>query len=175
MIFRTMLVINNVNVESLLETVNQTKVDPGKLKRTSVVIGRWILDEGGPQFSAEVRYEKGFSVIEADQPAFMGGAETSPSPMHYCLFGLASCFTATLTTLAAQEGIELKRLEVAAEGHYDYSRTFGVADKPVVEEIVFKVDADAESKRLNELLRLAEERCPAVSCLTNPIKTSVES
>lgn len=169
--------VNHVNVSSLLEAVEQAKKDPNRAKRTSIVAGKWILNEEGPQFVAEVKYEKGSSVLEADQPSFMGGGGTRQGPMHYCLYGLASCFAATLATVAAQEGIVLKKLEVAAEGHYDYSKTFGIADRPVVEEVVFKVKVDStiDSKKLDNLLRLAEERCPAVNCLTTPVKTSIQS
>lgn len=172
-----MPLVNGVNVERLLEAVEQAKKEPSKTKRTSLVTGKWILDGAGSKFVAEVKYEKGSVVLEADQPSFMGGGGTKLGPMHYCLYGLASCFAATLATVAAQEGIELKRLEVAAEGHYDYSKTFGISDRPVVEEILFKVkvDSSVDNAKFDELLRLAEKRCPAVNCLTNPVKTSIQA
>ncbi len=38
----------------------------------------------------------------------MGGSGSLPGSMHYCFYGLASCYTDTFATIAAILGIELK-------------------------------------------------------------------
>jgi len=65
---------------------------------------------------------------------------------------------------------------VAVEGHTDLSKTLGVSENPIVEEVKLQItlDTDDGDDSVQELRRLAEERCPAVFCLTNPVKTSVE-
>jgi len=73
--------------------------------------GTWNVGEGdGPQFEAEVSFEKGKLNLEMTQPTFLGGSGTRPGPMHYCLFGLASCYAATFATIAAMEDLPLKDL-----------------------------------------------------------------
>lgn len=91
-------------------------------------------------------------------------------------YGVAACTAATFATIAATEGVKLKKMRVAVEGHMDFSKTLGISDNPIVEEVKLRitVDSDAGDKKIQELGRLAEERCPAVFCLTNPIKMTVE-
>ncbi len=74
------------------------------------------------------------------------------------------------------EGITLKKLEIQAEGHIDVSKVMGLADKPIVEEMKWSVvvDSDADSQTIERLKKLAEERCPAVYCLTNPIELTID-
>jgi uncharacterized OsmC-like protein len=101
----------------------------------------------------------------------MGGGGRKPDPVQYCLYGLAACFAGTFATLAAMEGVALKKLVVAAENRVDLSRTLGLSWNPIVEgvEITVMVSADAPREKLEEIERLARERCPGVYCLTTPI------
>ena len=91
-----MAVINNVNVEAL----EHTAADPTLLRRKQQAAGEWLLEAGGPQFRAEVSYEGGKVVMESDQPSILGGGGTRPGPLHYCFFGLVSCYTATFAAMA---------------------------------------------------------------------------
>lgn len=163
---------NNVNVEVLERVVSEMRDDAAKAKRTNRVEGVWNLAEGRPQFSAEVSFEGGKLTLEADQPTFLGGGGTRPGPMLYALFGLASCFTATFATVAAMEGIKLDELRTSAEFDLDFSKVFGLADLPIVEEVRvnLSVKSGAGREKMEELLRLAEERCPASFCLKTPIR-----
>jgi len=36
------------------------------------------------------------------------------------------------------------------------------------------VDSEADEEKIEKLKRLAEERCPAVYCLTNPVKLTID-
>ena len=166
-------VVNNVRLERLREAVKGFERDPGSLKRVVAVGGSWVFDEGRPQFVGEVRFEGGVRRLESNMPSFMGGEGREPSPLHYCLYGLASCFAATIASIAAERGVRLKRLSVVAEGRYDFRKTLGVGDAPIVEEVVFKVDVEAEGGGVDEIIRESEERCPAVNCLKNPVRTRV--
>jgi uncharacterized OsmC-like protein len=163
---------NNVNVEVLERVVSEMRDDAAKAKRTNRVEGVWNLVEGRPQFSAEVSFEGGRLTLEADQPTFLGGGGTRPGPMLYALFGLASCFTATFATVAAMEGIKLDEFRTSAEFDLDFSKVFGLADLPIVEEVRvgLSVKSGAGREKMEELLRLAEERCPASFCLKTPIQ-----
>jgi hypothetical protein len=57
------------------------------------------------------------------------------------------------------------------ENRMDLSRAAGVSDRPPIESaaITLEVESDAPAAKLEELRRAAEERCPGVYCITQPI------
>jgi len=173
-----MVTLNNVNVGMLEQVIKEAETDKSKLKRSQKVDGEWLLQEGGPQFKAEVNFEGGRIVMESDQPKNLGGGGTRPGPLHYCFFGLIACYTATFATVASMMGIELKRLTAKLEGNLNFSRVFGLSKEPVMEEIriALQVESDAPREKLEEAEKLAYERCPAVFALTEQVKlnTSLE-
>lgn len=163
-----MALMNNVNVEAL----GRTAGDPALLRRKQQSAGEWLFEAGGAQFRAEVSFEGGKVVMESDQPTILGGGGTRPGPLHYCFFGLVSCYTATFATVAAQMGLSLKKLSARLEADVNFSRVFGLSQEPIMEEvrIYLNVVADAPREKLEEVERLAYERCPAVFALTNQVR-----
>ncbi len=163
--------INNVNVDAMRDFAAQIEKDPSAAKKLKVVTGRWMFKQGKPQFSAQVEYPQGSDTIETDFAPFMGGDGLRPDPVSYCMYGFASCFAGTFAAVAAAEGVELQTLEVTVENLVDLSRPMGVADRPVTEGMnaTLRVRSDAPAEKLEEIKRLAEERCPGVYCITNPI------
>jgi uncharacterized OsmC-like protein len=173
-----MAILNNVNVGMLEQVITEAEIDKSKVKRSQKIEGEWLLDEGGPQFRAEVSFEGGKIVMESDQPKNLGGGGTRPGPLHYCFFGLVSCYTATFAVMASQMGIRLRKLTATLEGDLNFSRVFGLSREPVMEEIriVLQVESDATHEKLEEAEKLAYERCPAIFALTERVKlkTSLE-
>jgi len=162
---------NNVNVEVLEKTVQEIQQDPAKGKKTQRVEGTWNFQEGMPQFTSTLSFEKGTITVEADQPTAQGGAGLKPGPVLYCLYGQAACFAATFATLAATEGVELKELRVTAEADVNFSKVFGLSDDPIIERVRVNltVKSDAPEAEIRRLEDLASQRCPAVYCITNAI------
>ncbi len=173
-----MAILNNVNVGMLEQVITEAEIDKSKVKRSQKIEGEWLLDEGGPQFRAEVSFEGGKIVMESDQPKNLGGGGTRPGPLHYCFFGLVSCYTATFAVMASQMGIRLRKLTAKLDGDLNFSRVFGLSREPVMEEIriVLQVESDATREKLEEAEKLAYERCPAIFALTERVKlkTSLE-
>ncbi len=167
-----MKILNNVDVDRLEQVIKKAETDKSKIKRTQKVEGEWLLTEGGPQFRAEINFEGGKIIMESDQPKNLGGGGTRPGPLHYCFFGLVSCYTATFATMASMMGLELKRLTAKLEGNLNFSRVFGLSKEPVMEEIriTLQVESDAPREKLEEVEKLAYERCPAVFALTELVK-----
>jgi uncharacterized OsmC-like protein len=167
-----MATVNNVNVEMLERVAREAEADSSRARRSQRIEGEWLLEEGGPQFRAEVSFEGGKVVMESDQPTNLGGGGTRPGPLHYCFFGLAACYTATFATMASQMDIRLRKLTARLEGDLDFSRVFGLSQEPVMKEIriALQVDSDAPREKLEEVERLAYERCPAVFALTEKVK-----
>ncbi|MEK6583913.1 MAG: OsmC family protein [Nitrospirota bacterium] len=164
--------INNVDLSKVMEFGEQIKNDPDKAKRTQVIEGEWLINEGGAQFRSAIKFEGGETVFEVDSPTFMGGGGKFPGPMHYCFYGLASCYTATFATMAAMLGIELKKLTTRVEADVNFSRVFGLGDQPVMEEVrvILNVVSDAPEAKIKEAEELAIQRCPVVFTLKNPVK-----
>lgn len=171
-----MMSMNHVNMEKLRELTKAIEEDPANAKITPRVSGVWLFEDGQPQFRSQIQVEGGTFTVDADMPTKLGGWGSVPGPLHYCLYGLASCYAFSFASLAAMEGITLKKLEIQAEGHIDVSKVMGLADKPIVEEMKWSVvvDSDADSQTIERLKKLAEERCPAVYCLTNPIELTID-
>ncbi len=173
-----MTILNNVNAGRLAQIIKEAETDKSKVKRSQKIEGEWLLEEGGPQFRAEINFEGGKIIMESDQPTNLGGGGTRPGPLHYCFFGLVSCYTATFATVASTMGVELKRLTARLESNLDFSRVFGLSQAPVMEKIhiTLEVESEAPREKLEEIERLAYERCPAVYALSTPVNlnTSLE-
>jgi uncharacterized OsmC-like protein len=162
---------DNVNLDGMNGFEKQISSDASKARKTQVIEGEWILTEGGPQFKSTIKFEGGQTVFETDNPTFMGGNGTMPGPMHYCFFGLASCYTGVFASQAAALGIELKSLKVRVEADINFSRVFGINEDPIMEEIrvILQVVSDAPEEKIWEAEALAVERCPVVYTLSNKI------
>jgi uncharacterized OsmC-like protein len=68
-------------------------------------------------------------LVDADQPAFLGGQNTAPNPVEYFLHALDSCLTVTLVSHAAVQGIQLEAVKTFAEGDMNTRGFFGISDK----------------------------------------------
>jgi hypothetical protein len=130
-----MVTLNNVNVGRLGQVIEEAETDKSKIKRAQKIDGEWLLEEGSPQFKAEVSFKGGKIVMESDQPKNLGGGGTRPGPLHSCFFGLVSCYTATFAAIASQMGIRLRKLTAKLEGDLNFSRVFGLSQEPVMEEV----------------------------------------
>ena len=163
--------INNINAQAAGEFVEQVKAEATLAKKAKRIEGRWSFTEGEPQFSATMSHQTGDTTVRADFAPFMGGEGLAPDPIQYCLYGLAACYAGTFVGVAAAQGVVLRSLSVTAENRVDLSRSLGLSDNPVVEQVTLTVDVDSDADQgtIEELERLAGARCPGVYCLTNPI------
>jgi uncharacterized OsmC-like protein len=166
--------LNNVDTQKVQQFEEQIKKDPSSARKTQVIEGEWDLGDGDLQFRSRIQFEGGETVFKVDNPTFMGGAGKQPGPMHYCFYGLASCYTGTFATMAAMLGIKLKRLTTRVEADVNFSRVFGVSDDPTMEEVrvILHVESDAPEEKIKEAEELALQRCPVVFTLKNPVKLS---
>ncbi len=167
-------IVNSVDLAKVAHTVTEGKKDESTLRKKVTLQGEWNLDPAkGYQFRTEMSYEKGKQVIEVDSPSYLGGNGNRLGPMAYCVAGITSCFISTFATVSAMEGVELTKLLVKAQCSINFSKTLDVADQPITEGIEFEIEAEsnnADKKRLQELVRMAEERCPAIYSMTHIIK-----
>ena len=167
-------IINNVDLDKIAQTTANGRKDKSTLRKSVKLQGEWNLNPSSSyQFRTELYFEKGKQVIEIDSPSYLGGNGNSLGPMGYCVAGMASCFIATFATIAASQGVRLTKLNASVECNINFAKTFDVADEPITEGITFRINANsdnADKPELQRLLRMAEERCPAMYSMSHAIK-----
>jgi uncharacterized OsmC-like protein len=79
--------------------------------------------------------------------------------------------------IASVEGVELEKLGISVENSADLSKTLGLSENPIVEgvEVTFRIRSNAPKAKIEAIEKLAQERCPGVYCLTNPIKLETKA
>jgi uncharacterized OsmC-like protein len=169
-------ITNNVDLNKISKTIEEGRNDLSTLRRPVKLAAEWNLNPDKPyQFKTELAYEKGKQVIEIDSPSFLGGNGNRLGPMAYCVAGITSCFIATFVTVASSKGIRLSKLNVNAQCNINFAKTFDIADEPITEGIEFQIEAesqDADKQQLEEIIGLAEKRCPAIYSLMHEIKVN---
>lgn len=165
--------INNVDLDKVSNTVTKGKEDKNTLKKPVKLQGEWNLDSNSEyQFKTELPFEKGSETIEIDSPSFLGGDGNRLGPMAYCVAGITSCFIGTFVGIASQQGVKLTKLKVSTECNINFAKTFDLSDEPISEGINFQIDAqseNADNQKLQEILKMAEERCPAMYSMSHKI------
>lgn len=171
-------VLNNIDLDKISKTIEDGKKDMTTLRKPVKLHGQWNFDPAkNYQFKTELAYEKGKQVIEIDSPSFLGGGGNRLGPMGYCVAGITSCFIGTFVGIAASQGIKMTKLEVSAECNVNFAKTFDISDEPITEGINFQIDAQAENaskQQLQQIIKMAEERCPAVYSMSHIIRVNAK-
>ena len=163
--------MQNLNVDAVEQTAAAASADPGAVVQHVSFEGEW--QRSGPQFRAAIRVPNGEPVVfEADFPPPMGGTGSAPNPLAYCFWGGLACYAMTYAQEAARQGVQLRSVKARTEAEVDMTRALGVTDNAPVERIDWhlEVDADAPPEKLEELKRIADEHCPGVYCVRNPVE-----
>ncbi|MFM7795565.1 MAG: OsmC family protein [Candidatus Nitrosotenuis sp.] len=167
------MILNNVDLDKVSATIESGKKDKQSLIKPVKLEGEWVFDQSkGYQFKTELSYEKGKQVIQVDSPSFLGGGGNSLGPMAYCISGITSCFIGTFAGVAASMGIKLEKLNVSTKCNVNFAKTFDIADEPIVSGIEFILDVvslDADKKKLDQILTMALERCPAMYSMSHNV------
>lgn len=168
-----MSIINNVDLGKVSKTIEEGKKNKATLKKPVTLQGEWILDPAmGYQFRTVMSFEKGKQTIEIDSPSFLGGNGNRLGPMAYCIAGITSCFIGTFAAVAASQGVKITILKVNTQCNVNFAKTLDVADEPIVDGIEFEIDVksdNADKKKLDTLLTMALERCPAMYSMSHNI------
>ncbi|TVP41038.1 OsmC family protein [Candidatus Nitrosocosmicus arcticus] len=177
-------IINNIDLDKIQKTIESGRKDRQFLKKPIKLEGEWNFDiQKGYQFKTELAYEKGKEVIEIDSPSFLGGGGNRLGPMGYCVAGITSCFITTFVSILSSHGIKLNKLRINAECNINFAKTFDISDEPITEGINFEIDIEknedegdntANDQKLQQLITMAEERCPAIYSMSHIIKVSAK-
>lgn len=111
---------------------------------------------------------RGFS-FAIDQPESHGGTNAGPSPVELVLSSLAGCINVVVHMVAAERNVNIRGLYLTVEGELDPSRLMGshTDTRPGFSAIALtvEVDSDASAEEIDEILRIAEARCPVADNL----------
>ena len=107
-----------------------------------------------------------------DEPPALGGTDSGPNPVELILSSIAGCINVVLQMVAKERGVEIRGLKIAVTGQLDTDRLMG-KDTDLRAgfesiELAAEVDSPASAEEIDELLRVAETRCPVADNLGNP-------
>ena len=71
------------------------------------------------------------TVLDADHPVVLTGADNAPTPVEYLLHALAACLTAGIANIASARGVTLTKVTSTVEGDIDLLGILGLSDGSV--------------------------------------------
>jgi uncharacterized OsmC-like protein len=133
---------------------------------------RW---EGGLRFQVETDGGK----VVTDMPSAVGGEGSAPSPGWVMRAALAACDATLVAMRAAQEGIDIKGLEVTVDSQSDDRGLLGMSDEvpagPRAARVHIKVQAPGTDKaRLREIIDWADDHSPVGDAVRRAVPTTIE-
>lgn len=181
----TQSLVNGVDVQQLVETVNAIKGKPELAKFKFRATNRW--DSGGhsrttiQSFYGAGQEDKSRTkpfVLEGDEPPVLLGANHGPNAVEAVLHALTSCLSVGFAYNAAAQGIKIKELEFSLEGDIDLHGFLGLSEKvrPGYQNIrlKYRVKADAPKEKIAELWKHVQKTSPVFDIISNPVPISVE-
>lgn len=145
-------IVNGVNVEELLHTIDLIKEKPDIAKFKFRARNHWM---DGTHNRATVKDFYGAlkeddsreaAVFEIDEPPVLLGKNLGSNPVEYLLVALSGCLTTSMIAHAAAKGIEIRRVSSRYEGDIDLRGFLGISeDVPVGYReirVYFTIDAD---------------------------------
>lgn len=107
-----------------------------------------------------------------DEPASLGGDDSSTNPVEYALGSLIGCQVVTYRFWASRLGIRLDGVQIDAVGDLDVRGFFGLDDavRPGFGDIRLEVrlSGPESHERYAELHAAVDAHCPVLDNLTNP-------
>jgi uncharacterized OsmC-like protein len=163
--------MHNVRTEQITQTAEKARSDPSDAQLAVSLTGAWNVDESLPQFFGPVKFPDGEVTFTADFPPFLGGAGRAPTPLAYCFYGAMCCYGATFATQAAMAGISVSSLRIGLTLTVDFRTALGLGQFPPMDKFTFAVEVqtDASDEEVQKVKALADERCPAIWAMSNPV------
>ncbi|MGQ9844897.1 MAG: OsmC family protein [Caldisericia bacterium] len=113
---------------------------------------------------------RSFSIF-IDEPEDLGGKDKGPNPVEFLLFALGGCLGITIKAVSKEINIKIDSLKIHLKGDLNPLRFMGkdfserAGYKKIDVEIEIKSDASKE--KLDELIKIVENRCPVSDNITN--------
>jgi uncharacterized OsmC-like protein len=121
----------------------------------------------------------GDAAVISDMPPSVGGTGKAPSPAWFLRAGHAACVATLIGMRAAEEAVNLTRLEVVVESHSDDRGILGAADDipagPLSTRVRITLAADdVADDRLREIAEWGVAHCPVDDAVRRAVPVNVE-
>jgi uncharacterized OsmC-like protein len=172
--------VNGVNVDQLISTVNAIRDQPGLARFTFRASTDWV-GGGHSRTTVQSFYGAGAEdnsrarpfILEGDEPPVLLGQNAAPNAVEAVLHALASCLAVGFVYNAAAQGIHIQQLDFDLEGDLDLRAFLGLSEtiRPGYEGIrlTYRVKADVPRARLEELCNYVQKTSPVLDIIRNPV------
>jgi len=131
----TPTILNGVNVDDLINTVEAVKQQPDLAKFRFSADNQWLTC-GHNRTAIKEFYGCGDTdrsrsvpfVLDADEPPMLLGTDKGANPVEYLLHALVGCMTTSMVYHAAARGLEVKSVATRLEGDLDLRGFLGLSD-----------------------------------------------
>ncbi|TEA80005.1 OsmC family protein [Allopusillimonas ginsengisoli] len=170
-----------LDIDKVSETIDAVKKNRGLAKVTFCMHGK---SAGGVALESETGAitqngvaddtRRGQFKLISDEPVPLLGTDLGVSPAEYALKSLASCYTVTLTSMAAAKGIQLDEIEMDLYFDVDLSGFLGIDSSVRNGAQGIRVDVRLKSENTDsEALKILVDSLPSHSplhdTLANPV------
>ncbi len=179
----TPTILNGVNVDELINTVEAVKQQPELAKFRFSADNQWLtcghnrsrIKEfygcGDTDRSRNVPF-----TLDADEPAMLLGTDKGANPVEYILHALVGCMTTSMVYHAAARGFEIKAVSTSLEGDLDLQGFLGLSDAVPKGYSEVRVRMDIESSASEEALRECVSFSPVYEMISRslPVKLTLD-
>jgi uncharacterized OsmC-like protein len=181
---RTATLINGVDVDQLVETVDAIKDNPDLARFQFRAHSEWL---GGGHSRTTIKgfYGAGQEdesrsrpfFMEGDEPPVLLGENAAPNAVETVLHAIASCIAVGVAYNAAAQGINIERLSFDLEGDLDLRAFLGISEdvRPGYENIrlTYRIKSDAPREKIEDLCAYVQKTSPVVDMVRNPVPLSI--
>jgi len=170
--------INNIDTNSLKQTIDAIAKDPSKGFVSFEVNSLWT-DQCHTIGKAKEMILDGDVIprdfsIEADEPLALMGKDSAPNPQELLLSALNACMSVGYVVGAAMKGITLTRLEINSKGTLDLRGFLGLDAhiKPGYDSLEYNViiEGDGSAEQFEEIHQNVIKTSPNRFNLAQPIR-----
>jgi uncharacterized OsmC-like protein len=176
--------VNGVNVDQLVGTINAIKADPAIARFQFRAETDWV--DGGhcrttiQKFFGAKQEDASRSqpfVLEGDEPPVLLGHNAGPNAVEAVLHALAACLSVGFIYNAAAQGIHVESLSFRLEGDIDLHGFLGLSDKvrPGYEglRVSYRVKSDAPRDKIVALGEYVKKTSPVLDIIRNPVPVTI--
>jgi uncharacterized OsmC-like protein len=175
---------NGVDVDTLFATLDAVRSQPEIARFQFRSAHRWVSGThnrgsiSGFYGAGQEHLHEGETVIDADHPAVLVGADNGPTPAELLLNALGACLMSGLANIAAARGIDLDDVTATVEGDINLLGLLGLDDQVrngyETIRVVFHVKGDAPAEKLAALVEQSRRRSAVFDVITNGVPVTVD-
>lgn len=177
-------VMNGVNVDQLVATVEAVKANPDLARFQFRAKTEWITG-GQSRTSIQGFFGAGQEdtsrtrpfILDGDEPPVLLGTNAGPNAVEAVLHALASCLAVGFIYNAAALGITVDALDFRLEGELDLRGFLGLSDqvRPGYEGIrlIYRVQTNAPREKVEELCAYVQRTSPVLDIIRNPVPVTI--